>query len=301
MTNQFRQTLLSGQAHQAAALIREKHAMGANGDDLASVTIGRQEGRRGDHREGDRHRLTDEQATARWQGSDVTAELVNLSGGGAMIQAALEPKLWDRVDLLFGDGPAIECAVRWIRDGRIGLEFAHETCIEGDSDIRNGILLDVIQRSFPTIVAVPIEPQAIEPAEEQSTRRTERRHPLIWSGHLLYDHDSHPARLRNISATGALVDTDGELAAGKEVMLDLGNAVTAYATVGWARGSQAGLLFAERFDIKRLAEARPEVTGQRWERPSFLDQGEADSPWDSNWDRATLEELKSELEGFLKH
>lgn len=301
MTNQFRRTVLSGQSHQAAALLREKPAMGASADDLSSVNVERQEGRRGDHREGDRHRLTDEQATARWNGSEIAVDLINLSGGGAMIQAAFEPRLWDRVDLSFGEGPAIECAVRWIRDDRIGLEFAHETCIDGDDDVRSHILLDVIQRSFPTVVAIPIEPQAEAPAVEEATRRTERRHPLIWSGHLLYDHDSHPVRLRNISATGALVDTDGVLAAGKEVMLDLGNAVTAYATVGWARGTQAGLLFAERFDLKRLSEARPEVTGQRWERPSFLDHTETDSPWDSNWDRATLEELRSELEGFLKH
>ena len=79
------------------------------------------------------------------------ADLINLSGGGAMIEADLKPRLWDRIDLYLGAGSPIECAVRWLRNGRIGLEFAHETQIECDEAKRDALLLEVIRRSFPDL------------------------------------------------------------------------------------------------------------------------------------------------------
>ncbi|MEQ7873052.1 PilZ domain-containing protein [Sphingomonas sp. ASV193] len=302
MTNQFRQSLLSGNCQDVASLLRAKQAQSAQGDDLTSIVVPRAEARLGDHREGDRHRLTDEQVVARWGGTEQVAALINLSGGGAMIEADFAPRLWDPVSLSFGDGPGIEAAVRWIRDGRIGLEFAHETKIEGDAAVRDRVLLDVIHRSFPHVVAVQLEPARLEaPEDEDDKRRVERRHPLIWSGDLLYDHDTHPVRLRNISPTGALVDLQYRVLEGKSVMLDLGNTVTVAAHVSWVRGPQAGLSFEERFDLSRLAEARPEVAGSDWQVPGFLGQPGDATPWDKGWDRATLEELRADLEGFLRH
>jgi hypothetical protein len=50
-----------------------------------------------------------------------------------------------------------------------------------------------------------------------------------------------------------------------------------------------------------LAAAKPEVASQNWDKPNYLDlsSGQA-SPWESQWDRRELAELREELEGFLK-
>src|SRR5437899_1851038 len=79
----------------------------------------------------DRHRLVGERAQLTHDGNTHEVVLINLSGGGAMIETSIELLIWDRVHLHLGDHGDIECTVRWVRDGRIGLEFAHETRLDG--------------------------------------------------------------------------------------------------------------------------------------------------------------------------
>jgi len=47
-----------------------------------------------------------------------------------MIAAAFEPNVWDKLELHLGENGTIECAVRWVKGGRMGLEFAHETQLD---------------------------------------------------------------------------------------------------------------------------------------------------------------------------
>jgi hypothetical protein len=306
--NKFRSSLIPGSERAAVnPLIKGKRMRGVESDNLTSIPIDRSEARTADHREGDRHRLSEELVKVDHGGRSSDAELINLSGGGAMVRVDFTPRLWDRVDLHLGEGSAIECAVRWVRGDRVGLEFAHETKIEGDAAKRDAVLLDVIQRTFASVEAIPAppapetnQPEPTEPDEE--LRRGDRRHPLIWTGQLLYNHDMHPVRLRNISSSGALVECAHTLPEGVEVMLDLGAGVQLFATVSWCRGDQSGLAFTEAFDLSRLADARaPEVAPQRWVRPGFLDAtANQDSPWDRQWNRASLSELREDLEGFMK-
>lgn len=307
--NKFRSSLIPGREQAASAnpLIRGKSTRGVESDNLTSIPIDRAEARTADHREGDRHRLSEELVKVDHNGRSSDAELINLSGGGAMVRVTFMPRLWDRVDLHLGNGSPIECAVRWVRGDRVGLEFAHETKIEGDAAKRDAVLLDVIQRTFASVEAIPAPPAPErarhETAEsDEESRRGDRRHPLIWTGQLLYNHDMHPVRLRNISSSGALVECAHSFPEGVEIMLDLGAGVQLFATVSWCRGDQSGLAFTEAFDLSRLAEARaPEVTPQRWVRPGFLDNAANNgSPWDSQWNRASIAELREDLEGFMK-
>jgi len=301
--NKFRSAILGGAgAGSAGPLVSTKKGRNAEGERLASVEIPRDTGRSTDHRDEDRHRLARETAVIGYKGSKLPADLINLSGGGAMIEADIEPRLWDRVDLYLGEGSPIECAVRWLRKNRIGLEFAHETHIECAPEQRDALLLDVIRRSFPDLVAtVPmVSPESdAEPAE--ASRRGEPRHPLIWNGAILWQHDVHTVRLRNISASGALIDSPIDFPEGVELLLDLGHSGQYFATVGWARGGQAGLVFKRPFDLALLAAGKPEVAPQVWDKPSYLDRssGQA-SPWASEWERRQLSELRTDLEGFLK-
>lgn len=305
--NNFRSAVLGGRTvAPATPLVTLKKGGGTESDSIASVQIERNSARITDHRDDDRHRLERETAVVTYKKKRFDANLVNLSGGGAMIEAAIAPRLWDRVDLHLGEGSPIECAVRWLRNGRIGLEFAHETRIECAPEQRDAVLLEVIRRSFPELApTVPmILPDAKSepaPAPAKASRRNGVRHPLIWNGTILWQHDEHIVRLRNISASGALIDARVDFPEGVELLLDLGGSGQFFANVSWSRSGQAGLVFRETFDVSVLAAAKPEVAAQRWDKPGYLDlsSGQA-SPWASEWERQDLSDLRDELEGFLK-
>lgn len=304
--NSFRDAINSGRGlHPKDPVVREKDSRGAVEENLESVEIPRVEERSANHRDDDRHRLTGETATARHKGDSHEVEIVNLSGGGAMIRAGFKPRLWDMVELALGDGPAFEGAVRWIRGDRIGLEFAHETRIECSPEERDALLLEVIRRSFPTVKALPERPldaKAETSAEQDAGNRAEARHPLIWNGEIHYAHDSNRVRLRNVSSGGALVEIGAvTYPQGAEIMLDLGDAGEFFATVSWVVGDQLGLKFKKPFDVACLAKARPDLMPHRWNRPGFLDFAPDDcSPWDDQWGRKSLSDIRTDLEGFLK-
>lgn len=300
--NSFRSAVLTGQGLKKDPVLRGKSARGSKDDDLTSVEVSRDEARSTNHREDDRHRLATETARARFNDEEHEVDLINLSGGGAMIRADFAPRLFERVDLILGDDGEIECAVRWLRDDRVGLEFAHETRIDCDDSSRAELLLDVIHRSFPGILIEPRE--AAEPAEptpearDEEARRGGPRHPLIWSGEVHYNHSSERVRLRNISATGALIETSLTLPEGAELLLDLGHAGQIFATVSWTRGDKAGLRFEKGFDLKQLAKSQPQLAATHAAAaPSFLNVNSAD---ESPWSHRSLTEIRDDLEGYLK-
>ncbi|MCY7270626.1 MAG: PilZ domain-containing protein [Sphingomonas bacterium] len=309
--NSFRSALNKGEGlHPSGPLMPGKKPSGANeSKGLGSVPVAREATRNVDHRDDDRHRLQAEHATLKVARKNHEVDLINLSGGGAMIRTDVELAMWQKVHLGLGDCQPVECAVRWIRGDRIGLEFAHETQVGGDSDQRDAMLLDALQRSFPEsaspaapakppVAPAPARPVA-EPTGEQ--RRTELRHPLIWWGEIHYNHDTNRVRLRNISEQGALVDSDVAFASDAEVLLDLGAAGQHFATVTWSRGDQVGLRFASPFDIASLAKVKPEVATHQWARPSYLKSGrQTEADWANGWQSPTVNQLRDDLEGFLK-
>lgn len=310
--NSFRRAVLGGEKRKLVVTDKQPKLArdDPESDALDDVVVPRSEIRRGDHRDLSRHRLTGETAIARFRGKAHKVELINLSAGGAMIRCPFAPKLWDLIELELGEGQSLQAAVRWLRGGLAGLEFAHETRIECDPKARAELLLEVIQRSFPeTKVELEMVEQeeeeqqaAAAPAEEDQGNRGEIRHPLVWKGQIHFAFDSNPVRLRNISSGGALVDVAVDYPVGSEVMFDLGEAGMIDAVVSWTHGDQAGLRFTKPFDLECLAKLRPDLTPYRWERPGFLDRtADEPSPWNENWSRSSLSELRSDLEGFLKH
>ena len=293
--NNFRASALNGR--DAAPLVAEKKSRKSATAGLAGVKVIRSESRISNQRGADRHRLTDEQAVVRRKGKRHVVELINLSHGGAMIGAKFKAKLWDRVELFLGasaePGSAgeIECAVRWIRGDRIGLEFAHETRVDCDTETLDDLLRQVIRNSFPDVV-LPDRPTVAE----ESEKRGETRHPLVWSGILHHDYDWDTVRLRNISTTGALVECSATLPAGVTVYLDLDAAGRVAATVSWSRGNQAGLSFEQPFDVSSLSKATPDVAPAQGLRPNFTGEGHSDqSPWAPQWKRLSVDELGASL------
>lgn len=308
--NNFRSAILSGKGlHPKNPIVHDKSGRGASEDDLTSVEVPRAEGRTHNHRDDDRHRLEQEIARVRFADAEHDVELINLSGGGAMIRCDFKPRLWERVDLIFAEGAEIECAVRWIREDRVGLEFAHETRIDCDPEERDALLLDVIHRSFPDVALAPrediAEPAARDIPDEDdavaNSRRTERRHPLVWTGEVYFSHSNEKVRLRNISEHGALIESPVQYPLGVELLLDLGNAGQHFATVSWACGDKAGLKFNNPFNLKLLGSAKPEVAPKMMIRPGpGLSSSDIDNPWADGWKRQSLDSLRDDLEGYLK-
>ena len=94
-------------------------------------------------------------------------------------------------------------------------------------------------------------------------------------------------RSRFASATfrnhGVLIECGRALRVGSELLLELDNAGSFFATVNWARGDTAGLNFHVPFDLQRLASARPTVAPARWLAPDYLRQNNASDPWSKQW------------------
>jgi hypothetical protein len=310
--NSFRKAVLTGKGLKVDPVVQQKSKRGAAEDDLSTVEVSREETRTGDHREIDRHRLEQETVTVRFEAKEYQADLVNLSGGGAMIRADFRPRLWERVDLIFAEGAEIECAVRWLRDDRVGLEFAHETRIDCEPELRDKLLLDVIRRSFPDEVAIstvrpdPATTRAhVAPEDDDdeiaNSRRNERRHPLVWMGQVFYNHGSEKVRLRNISENGALIEAPINYPLGAEIYLDLDDAGQHFATVSWTFGDKIGLKFKDPFDLTMLGKSKPQLTQSMLIRPGpARANADQDNPWAEGWNRSSIDELRDDLEGFLK-
>jgi len=310
--NNIRQQILGGERPERRSLLGKKRKKGADGDaGLTSVAISREVRRTSSSRDGDRHRLTDHEVRAVYKRKSYKVQLVNLSGGGAMIAGDFEPMLWDRVDLHLGGDGKVECAVRWLKDGRIGLEFEHETRLDCDDQAKAKLLRAVMDQNFGDVEIKQRKRRKTDKVEEQQEtpqgssgddNRERRRHPLIWSGSVHYDFETLPIRVRNISETGAMIECQTALPVGAEPLLDLGDAGTIFATVTWGVGDEVGLKFHEPFDLNQLAKSKPEVITSNWQRPEFVKPPSAwDSPQPEDWDRMSLEELQESLEGFLKY
>ncbi|WP_114228345.1 MULTISPECIES: PilZ domain-containing protein [Sphingomonas] len=318
--NDFRNRIQSAD-DPAAYLFKPKlsrdgrNAPAAEDENLREVVIPREEVRAADHRYDDRHRLAREAPISiRHKRKKFSVKLINLSSGGAMIETDAAVKLWDKLVLeLAGGDPRgkIDCAVRWIKNGRVGLEFAHETHIEADQATCDALLREVLDKSFADVAANPdplpvvvdevvAEPEAvIAPAlpDRDEARRDEMRHPMIWHGHVHFDHDSHKVRLRNISTSGALIESTTAFPIGAEVMLDLGEgAGHVFGQVSWSHGDQHGLAFTAAFDLARLSAAKPQVACDTYVKPDYLKQDDRhSSPWASQWGRLSVAQLKRSL------
>lgn len=288
-------------------LLKAKTPKGAKADELNSIAVPRESRQRSDSRAEDRHRLIGERARVTHDGAHHEVELINLSGGGAMIAGPLKPLLWDRLDLHLGNHGDIECAVRWIREGRIGLEFAHETRLECTPAKRDAVLREVLARSFGNVeIELPRSERTRKAdtapkIDATSDQRIADRHPLIWTGVLHHDYQSSPIRVRNISSTGCMLECSAPVRVDTEPLLELSDALSVSGTVVWVVGDQVGFRFHTPFEMAQLAESLPEVAPSEWIRPGYLDpEAGSDSPWDPRWNRLSVGELRNELEGFMK-
>lgn len=297
----IRQQIFGETGLQESPLVCVKNPKGAKANMLHSIPVLRAESRNGDTRLQDRYQIVDEAARVSHCGATYDAQLINICGSGAMVSADFEPVPWDRVALHLGDHPPVNSSVLWVKGGRVGLEFTQSISLDrADSECATPIR-EMIMSRFPDARFEPaVEPQ--EPAAQPITeeQRLERRNPLIRMGTVHYDYQSTPAQLRNISSTGATIETSAALAQGAEPLLDLGDAGSVFGTVVWKNGDQAGLRFNQPFDLGQLPKARSNAGAVSWEPPAYLrNNTHCDSRWEDQ-NHSSLTEINEDLDGFLK-
>ena len=247
---------------------------------LTRIAIKRQETRVTNQRGEDRLRDVVEDTTIVFRRRRLPVRVVNVSSRGAMFESDIEARIGEKLDILFSEGNKTRSIVRWLREGRIGVEFVDET-----------IFWDSAQPGNPVFRYEENKPrEVVERAPRQSLLRSGT---LYWSG------ISIPVRLRNISASGAKVESDQALQPGCEVELDLGDAGFQYAEVRWAKDGQVGLRFADDFDIDSLSPAHGAdadgTPASRMLKPAYLEtETRPDSPWAARFERLTLDGLKDE-------
>ena len=224
---------------------RRKQAAGARG--LSAVSIGRRSARSVHQRNEDRHVLSGTNAQARMGDAVHEVQILNLSSNGVMIAYSGDLTIGQRISIAIEDCAPINAAVRWLRQGRVGLEFVAETVIIAEAGVQD-FIIDTIAKER---AAAQYKPGAMIAAEQ---RNVDLRHELVWLGRLRWDGQDITARLRNISATGAMlsVSADTNLANGDAVTLSLETIGRAKAKVRWVSGRQIGIEFDESFDVSRL-------------------------------------------------
>ena len=235
---------------------------------LATIPIARQEARRHNQRREDRHLNLADRASILFRRKRYEVDVVNVSSHGVMLDADIEARVGERIEIRFEDCNPTLSYVRWVKGRRIGLEFAAETVLIASASVRELIISGRRAGEQPP----KFEIKADRP----------HRHVLMLRGTIHCGLGSLEAKLRNISAAGAMVHCDEDLLVGSPLVLELagGGAVAVEARVRWCRSGQIGLLFDRPFDMRLLAETPPPSAIRHYVKPDYLtSEGQADSPW----------------------
>jgi hypothetical protein len=254
---------------------------------LTRIAIKRQETRITNQRLEDRHRNLVEQANVVFRRRRISVGVVNVSSRGAMLASDIEPRIGEKIDILFTPDNKTKSVVRWVREGRVGIEFLEET---------------IFWETGASFRYEPATPQQQADDEAEAAHAYQLREPrqrLLRSGTLHWGNVSIPVRLRNISGGGAQLESERMLQPGSEVELDLGEGGCKSAEIRWSSDGQVGLRFFDDFDFEALAaQAQPTERPPEMLKPAWLEtELDPDSPWAARFERLTLTELRSPDKG----
>jgi hypothetical protein len=174
-------------------------------------------------------------ARVAFRGRELEVPLLNLSRRGCKIGAEIGAVAGDRIAIQFPECNPLHAAVRWSEGGQTGIEFAAQTALLIPSHWR--LASGRRDGELPTGGA-------------QDSRAP--RHKLMWECELHWSRGVERARLRNVSAEGAMIDAARNIPVGTEVVLALRMAGTVTGTVRWSRSGQIGLQFERPFDIRKV-------------------------------------------------
>jgi diguanylate cyclase (GGDEF)-like protein len=103
----------------------------------------------------------------------------------------------------------------------------------------------------------------------------EARMRIIRAALLHYQGQVKGARLRNISSGGALVECREQVDVGALVELDFAAGGLISGEVRWTNGSQFGVQFKDKFDLRLLQPTKPSVKSPTVVAPSYLSSSDA--------------------------
>jgi hypothetical protein len=127
--NEFRAALSRGEAAQIASPVatkekcRRRSRGGMDGVSLSGRLVPREERRRTDQRREQRFRGLVDRATLHFRRKAVLVKVVNISGGGLMVEAPIAPMIGEAIGVEFDGFELLAGHVRWMRDGRIGIDL----------------------------------------------------------------------------------------------------------------------------------------------------------------------------------
>lgn len=248
---------------------------------LTGLTIPRTNARTSNQRREERHLKACENAELKFRNRKHQVRVTNVSNHGAMIEAAIAPRIGERVQIAFEGCIRTDCTVRWVRAPRIGLEFFDETVVLAPAAIRDAIVGG--RRAGETETPTPRMVRARAP-----------RQTLLWGAVLHYAEGSQQVRVRNISAEGAMLEARDDLPQFMPVVLDLGTGGAVSGRVRWSRAGQIGIGFDERYDLRHLVCREPEPTepAPQMLKPRYLeDELDPDSPWAGRWEKCRPNDL----------
>lgn len=272
---------LAGEEPELVVKRGAKGPRGAGGPSLAGLAIARSEARTSNQRREERHLKACETAELKFRNRKHEVRVTNVSNHGAMIEAEIAPRIGERVQIAFEGCIRTDCTVRWVRAPRIGLEFFDETVVLAPAKVRDAIASG--RRGGEAETPAPRMVRARPP-----------RLTLLWSAVLHHTEASQQVRVRNISAEGAMLEAQEDLALGTAVVLDLGVGGAVSGQVRWSRAGQIGIGFDERYELRNLACSEPEPAqpAPHMLKPQYLeDELDPDSPWAGRWETFRPEDL----------
>lgn len=243
---------------------------------LGAVAIPRVGTRTVHQRNEDRHFLEGTMATAIIAEEEHEVRILNLSSNGVMISYDGLLEIGQNVRIAIEECAPITTAVRWLNHGKVGLEFAAETVILAKAGVQDFIIKTISREK-------QLESYNPDFTVGPEQRGVEKRHHLVWVGKLNWDNRDATVRLRNISASGAMVSLSApaSLSTDFEVELALNEMERIPARVCWSAGEQFGLEFSEDFDVAKLiAIACAELAPP--EEPETVEEAVEDYPDDQD-------------------
>jgi hypothetical protein len=274
--HELRSTLVRGERRTTLAS-KARPAGGARAGGLASISVRREEARRCNQRQEDRQVRVIEEAVIRFQRKLHEVPVLNVSSRGAMIATDLQPRIGARITIRFGECNETGCLVRWVRGGRIGLEFERETLVIAADDSCKRLVSGRRQGEHPTF--------------ELRKQRAPRQSSMLVA-QLHWPAGSMAVRLRNISSSGAMIQAGQDLGVDCEVVLEIPGIAAIPGRVKWCRAHQVGVAFDQSFDLDDLT--RPPTPAERidYVKPDYLrDEADPNSPWAARWTRLTAGDL----------
>lgn len=221
---------------------------------LTAIPVQREQSRSFNQRSEDRQADLVDSATVHFRRRRFDVRVINVSSAGVMIETEVEPNIGEGMEIQFAECNRTKGVVRWVRGGRIGLEFVDQTIILASLKVKQQIFGETGQ-SCDTGSG---DADGDSGSQQRPMYARARRHGLTWTGTLYWSYEAFSVRLRNVSSDGAMLEGDCDLPAGAKVRLNLAQTGTVSGEVRWCQGGQVGVQFDEKFDLKTLAHSKPD-------------------------------------------